>query len=345
MPLRLTLAACAALAAYAGAAHAQTQQPSDALAAECGRDCLEALVDDYLEALAANDPSRLTVTGDVRFTEQGVELPLGHGLWKTASGIGTYRHIFADPQMGQVGAYMSVRENGQPAMLELRMKREPGGAVSEIETLVIRNAGQVTRMEEGGFPLPLWTEPVPESERLTREQLVRAANSYFSALENQDGRGIYAFSDDCNRLENSNYTSNAQGTSFEGSLDDAPTYAELNIGALGCREQFETGYFAIDTELHGRRFPVVDIERGAVFAWVFFDHDGKSKEITLADGSKRPTGNALWTWQMGESFKIERGLITHIEAWMVEAQYHQSGGWDNFDRDHYGIVDAGGIGK
>lgn len=335
------LAAAACGAAWSMAAGAWGQD----LSAECGRACLEALVDEYLAALAANDPSRLNLTDDVRFTEQGVELEVGQGLWRTADGIGTYRHIFSDPEMGQVGAYMSVREHGQPAMLELRLKREPGGAISEIETLVIRNAAQVTRMEEGDFPLPLWTAPVPEEERLTREQLVRAANSYFSALENQDGLGIYAFSDDCNRLENASYTTNAGGTSFEGSLDDAPTYAELNIGSLGCTEQFETGYFAIDTELHGRRFPVVDIERGAVFAFVFFDHDAKQKTFTLADGSTRTTRNNLWTWQMGEAFKIERGLITQIEAWMVEAQYHADGGWDDFDRDHYGIVDAGNIGK
>jgi hypothetical protein len=344
MRVRRILAASAACAAAIAAAPGAGAQQQD-LSAECGRACLEALVDEYLAALAANDPSRLTLADDVRFTEQGVELEVGQGLWRTADGIGTYRHIFADPEMGQVGAYMSVREHGQPAMLELRLKREPGGAISEIETLVIRNAAQVIRMEEGGYPLPLWTTPVPEEERLTREQLARAANSYFTALENQDGRGVYAFSDDCNRLENSSYTTNAGGTSFEGSLDDAPTMAELNIGALGCTEQFETGNFAIDTELHGRRFPVIDIERGAVFAWVFFDHDGKSKTITMADGSTRNTRNNLWTWQMGESFKIERGLITHIEAWMVEAQYHADGGWTDFDRRHYGIVDAGNIGK
>jgi hypothetical protein len=329
------------------AAQAQAQDTDQTidLSAQCDRACLEALVDDYLTALTANDPSQLDLADDVRFTEQGVALEVGQGLWKTADDIGTYRHIFADPEMGQVGAYMSIREHGRPAMLELRLKREADGAISEIETLVIRSEAQVTRMEQGGYPLPLWTTPVPEGERLTRKQLVRAANSYFSALENQDGRGVYAFSDDCNRLENSNYTTNSGGTSFAASLDDAPTMAELTIGDLGCTEQFETGNFAIDTELHGRRFPVVDIERGAVFSWVFFDHDAKLKTITMADGSTRDTRNQLWTWQMGEAFKIERGLITQIEAWMVEAQYHASSGWNNFDREHYGIVDAGGIGK
>lgn len=334
MRIRVALAVAAALAAVPFAAGAQD------LTRECPRACLEALVDDYLTALAARDPSRLPLAENVRFTEQGVELEVGQALWRTADGVGTYRHVFADPEMGQVGAYASIREHGRPALLVLRLKREPGGAIGEIETLVIRNEAQTVRMEESVFPLPMWTAPVPESERLTREQLARAANSYFSALEQQDGRGIYAFSDDCNRLENASYTTNAQGTSFDASLDDAPTYAELNIGALGCTEQFETGYFAIDTELHGRRFPVIDIERGTVFAFVFFDHDAKQKTFTLADGSTRTTRNQLWTWQMGESFKIERGLITQIEAWMTESQYHADGGWTDFDRRHYGITET-----
>src|SRR5690606_38017365 len=111
-----------------------------------------------------------------------------------------------------------------------------------------------------------------------------------------------------------------------------------------CTEQFETGNFAIDTELHGRRFPVIDIERGVVFAFVFFDHDAKSKIIAMADGSTRSTRNQLWTWQMGETFKIDRGVIDHIEAWMVESQYHAASGWgDEYGRAHYGIVDAGNI--
>src|SRR5690606_29969785 len=139
-------AACAALTGGIPAAPAFAQDGAangPDLSAECDRACLETLVDDYLSALAARDPSGLTLAGDVRFTEQGVHLDVGQGLWRTADGVGTYRHVVADPQMGQVGAYASIREHGQPAMLVLRLKRESGGAISQIETLVIRNPAQV----------------------------------------------------------------------------------------------------------------------------------------------------------------------------------------------------------
>lgn len=56
--------------------------------------------------------------------------------------------------------------------------------------------------------VPLLTTPretlitdVPPSQRLSREVLLRAANSYFDALEGDDGK-IAAFADDCVRHEN-----------------------------------------------------------------------------------------------------------------------------------------------
>src|SRR5580698_1270651 len=53
----------------------------------CDRPCLEGFINSYLEAMVAHDAKRLQVTPDVRFTEDDIELKLGEGLWKTASGL------------------------------------------------------------------------------------------------------------------------------------------------------------------------------------------------------------------------------------------------------------------
>ncbi len=63
----------------------------------------------YLDALTANDPSRLPVTDDVRFTENTRAMKLGEGLWKTASAI-KYRHTVADPLQGQVGVFCTLQD-------------------------------------------------------------------------------------------------------------------------------------------------------------------------------------------------------------------------------------------
>src|SRR5438477_217089 len=62
----------------------------------CDRACLKGLIDRYLAALVAHDPSQVPTTSTVRFTENSKRLPLGDGAWKTATGMGTFRIDFAD---------------------------------------------------------------------------------------------------------------------------------------------------------------------------------------------------------------------------------------------------------
>jgi hypothetical protein len=45
----------------------------------------------YVSALVAHGPKVLPLATNMRFTEDTVEMPLGEGLWKTASGLGTFR--------------------------------------------------------------------------------------------------------------------------------------------------------------------------------------------------------------------------------------------------------------
>ena len=54
---------------------------------ECDRECLSGFLDTYLQVLKDNDSSRLPVTRNVKYTENGVRLNLDDGLWHTVSGI------------------------------------------------------------------------------------------------------------------------------------------------------------------------------------------------------------------------------------------------------------------
>jgi hypothetical protein len=66
-------------------------------AVPCDRACLEGYVDKYLDAMLANDPSPKLFARDCRFTENGVQLPLGgEGLWHGMSGKGTYKFYIPD---------------------------------------------------------------------------------------------------------------------------------------------------------------------------------------------------------------------------------------------------------
>ena len=105
-------------------------------AATCDRACLQGIVDSYLDALAKHDPSKLPVAASVKFTENGKELKLGEGFWKTA-GASTYRLYAIDPQAGDAAAQAVVAENGELNTFFVRLKVK-ARKISEAETLVCR---------------------------------------------------------------------------------------------------------------------------------------------------------------------------------------------------------------
>ena len=69
----------------------------------CDRTCLSGFMDTFLEALVKHDPANLPVTRNVKYTENGVRLNLGDGLWQTAFAKPTYRVDVIDEIAGTVG--------------------------------------------------------------------------------------------------------------------------------------------------------------------------------------------------------------------------------------------------
>ena len=66
-----------------------------------------------------------------------------------------------------------------------------------------------------------------------------------------------------------------------------------------------------------RRFPIVDEERGLVYAIVFFDHAGTVRTVKMANGTSfnvPPPYDTPYTFLIGELFKIKNGRIHQIEA-------------------------------
>ena len=53
---------------------------------------------------------------------------------------------------------------------------------------------------------------------------------------------------------------------------------------LNCKKQLESGYLAIVNNIHHRRFPLIDEERGVVWTNGVFDMDGTVAQIKLNTG-------------------------------------------------------------
>ena len=103
----------------------------------CDRACLTSAMTGFLDALVSRDPAKARLASAARYTEDGVELPVGEGLWATATGLGRYRHDFADTQTGNAAVFTIIDEGGHKSILSARVK-VAGGRITEAETIVSR---------------------------------------------------------------------------------------------------------------------------------------------------------------------------------------------------------------
>jgi hypothetical protein len=295
-------------------------------AAECGRDCLTALAEKYLAAMLAHDPSMAPLASGVRYTENGVELALPDGLWRTVGSVASYRLFVVDPKQGSVGFFVKAQENGAPLLAATRLK-VVDHRIAEVESLVSRltatvgggPSGLPREDQLGDAPRKQFVTTLPSAERHTREQLAAIVNQYFSGLENNAGDKPPPFAADCLRLENGTQTTGRP-------VAEGATPGPLNFG---CREAFGLGYYHEDTRIRSRRILAVDEERGLVYAGVCFDHDATVRSYTLRNGHAVTVRNtAPWTWLIHEIFQVNgAGEISQVEAVLLSVPYGMRPGW------------------
>src|SRR5690349_1268225 len=254
----------------------------------CDRACLENTVDRFLDAFIKHDPALVSFARGVKYTENGQHLELGDGSWRTMVGKGTYRLFVSDVAAGQVAFIGTLREenpqqkDGTPVLVALRLRLQ-GREISETELLVVRNENAARNCERLGMPNRLFLEPVPPGDRMTRADLVKTANMYFSGMQRNDGKGIYPFADDCERFENGSPSTNVPPKPGEARAD--PKTATMYSSQWGCKEQFASGLLHFVSRIRDRRYVAVDQERGLVFSFVFFDHmGGDTRHYTAPDG-------------------------------------------------------------
>jgi hypothetical protein len=302
----------------------------------CNRECLNGYVDKYLDAMVKHDPKLVPLTKNVKFTENGQRLDPGDGLWRSMSSKGTYRLFVTDVQTDEVAFIGTIREQGRNAgeevavVLGLRLK-VAGGQIPEVETLVVRNENAAKNFEKIGTPNHLFQEAVPPAERMSREDLIKTANMYFTGMQQNDGKGVYPFTDDCNRIENGSLTTNVPPKA--GAAVPDPKTATSYSAAWSCKQQFESGLLHFVTRIRDRRYVAVDPERGMVFSFAFFDHSaGDTRTFQTPTGRTVTAGpNQPWTWEIAELFKIEKGKLHQIEAILDHSPYGMNSGWSNWE--------------
>jgi hypothetical protein len=314
--MRQTIFAAAAAGTLLLALFAVPPTQSEAAGADCDRACLNGIMDQYLAAMVAHDPSKLPLAKVVKFTEDGVRLELGDGLWATASSVGNYKLYFDEPEAGQAGIYTVVQENGAGVFLFVRLK-VVDRKIAEIETLVARKqTTSILNTDNLSEVHPIFLETVPADERPSRPEMVSIVGKYFDGIEQGNG-DIVPFDKDCVRIENG--------------IQTCPGSPTSPLGALSCGAQLSTKIFTYIQSVSPRRFPLVDRERGLVLAAVRFNHPATQQTVEVPGRGKMTMGKySQWpnSTQIAELFKIKDRKIKEITAVIVAQPYKMSSGWE-----------------
>jgi hypothetical protein len=162
--------------------------------------------------------------------------------------------------------------------------------------------------------------------------MIAIADGSFTGLQKNDGKGIgntgtYPFTTDCHRIENGAPTTNV------------PKPADAKPGQISpfwfdCLTQFKMGLYYVVQNIHQRRYPLVDAERGIVWAYCVFDQ-GTVNSGVLADGTKHsyPGFNRPSSILVSEAFLIENGKIHRVEMIGPSAVYHMNSPWGGLSGD------------
>jgi hypothetical protein len=285
----------------------------------CDRSCLLGTVDQYVAAVVAHEPARVTRAAGFRETQNAVDAAPGTGIWSTALRLGEAVR-YADAEAGEVGFFGVIEEQAGPALAGLRL-RVSGGAVSEAEWIIARKGMALYKPEGFRAALPRTTRR-PGTAAIDRTAAIRIANSYFEGID-ESSAPLVMEHPECFRIENGTHMvgrrpSQAPLTADRPAGDGltGPTSRGINH----CTEGFDTvGVRTAD--VIDRRF-FHDREAGVVWS-----HGTFSRQ----PGAMQRNEPLKWL-NFFELFEIEDGRIRGIYAVMDYLPAEITGsGWGGAD--------------
>lgn len=277
-------------------------------AAGCDKTCLEGIATAYRTAYLAHDPKRAPFAKSLRFSENNIEMALPDGTWHTVAREIGPALIVSDPATGQVGIYTSIQQNDVQGFLAIRLKIRARQIV-EAEHIIStkRNLSAPPTPigpVEGFVHNPDLARRVPADEKMSRSDLIKLADGYFTTLENNDGT-----------IRNTRFAPDAKR--FENGME----FPEIE-------KNFRAGRYRFNERVRDRDYFLVDEARGIVMSRAFIDHKGVLDTFELTDGTKtRSIFREPQSWSVLELFKIKGGQITAIEATFIQVPYYMRSPW------------------
>lgn len=310
----------------------QTAAPAQSQTASCDRECLKDMVDSYLAALVAHDPSQVPVADNYKFVENVKSMKVGEGLWQSATAVPTSFAIYVpDPVAEQVGFIGIMQQNDKPIELALRLKVE-NGKITEMEHLIAGNLMD-SSLANLQTPRPAFLTDVPDDQRTPRDDMLKIGASYYEALVTNKGDAAPFDDSDCERHENGMITvrppQSPAPSSQETPAGNGSGFALL--GSLGCTKQIDSGAFTYIERIEPRRVWIADPQTGLVFGLSQFRQPMEQKEekITGVPGLDTiPMNFKPFDLPAAHVFKVYDGKIHEVEAMGFTAPYNSPTGWE-----------------
>jgi hypothetical protein len=309
----------------------------------CDRQCLVSLMQNYLAALVRHDPKAVPFDQYVKFTENTANIPVGYGLWETASGGPTDFQVYAaDPVTQQVACLVVMKENSNVDILlgvRLALRR---GKISEAEHHVVRDDVKYA-MSNLQKPRPGLVEDLAPADRTPRDQMLDIGLSYYDALTGEDGT-LAPFAEECERRENGSTSVGGKRAApkpteakpaFPPPGPSDPEMAKLGkalaVAPNTCGAQISAGVWAYISEIRNRRLLVIDEQKGLAVGFSNLYHDSKLKTVKLKGipgVDSVPSYQGLFNMPAIHFFKIKKGKIYDIEATGLVLPYGTKTGWE-----------------
>ena len=289
--------------------------------ARCDKACLLAAGDAFMAALAAQKPADVPWASVVKFTENGVAIPVGEGIWGSIRGKSDASLRIADAATGTYAWYGLIYDHDAPAYAGVRVKLR-GTRISEAEVIVARERNPGPWADPKQFRIdPRLDSTLSSKERASRSQLIAAAQGYAASVERNDGAVRARFAPDCDRSENGQVVSRGEVGSI-GLVKSPGQYAQ------GCEAQLKLGLYHPVDRVRGRRVVAVDEERGLVMMASIADFGLARRQYALTDGRKVESDRFhAMSRELFEVYRVVGGRIKAIEAVSVDQPYGMPVAW------------------
>ena len=288
----------------------------------CDAACLTATAERFMTAMAGQRPADVPWARNVKFTENGVGIQVGEGIWGSIRSKSDAALVVPDEEAGSVAWYGLIYDHDAPAWAGVRLKLL-GTRVSEAEVIVARERNPGPWGDAKQFAIDArFTATVPAARRSTRNQLVAAVKDYALSVEDDAGRVHARFDSACTRKENGQEVT--RGAVGSIGLVKAPgQYAQ------GCEKQLALGLYRPLDRLRGHRVVAVDEQRGLVAVAAIADFNLGERRYRLTDGREVETEAVhAMSRELFEVYKIVDGRIVAIEAVSVDQPYGMHSAWN-----------------